>query len=49
MLWQSRLPQRNLPDSDNLYDGDSHYQYDGDSHYHDDDAVPTERHLRRQR
>ena len=29
MLWQSRLPQRNVPDS--------HYHYDGDSHYHDFD------------
>jgi hypothetical protein len=53
VLWQSRLPQRNLPDSDNLYDGDTHnlydgdthYHYDGDSQYHDFDAVPTERRL----
>jgi hypothetical protein len=42
VLWQSRLPQRNLPDSHYHYDGDSHYHYDGDSQYHDVDAVPTE-------
>ena len=36
MLWQSRLRQRNLPDSHYHYDGDSHYHYDGDSHYHYD-------------
>jgi hypothetical protein len=34
VLWQSRLPQRSLPDSHYHYDGDSHYHYDGDSHYH---------------
>ena len=42
MLWQSRLRQRNLPDSHYHYDGDSHYHYDGDSHYHYDAYVHTE-------
>jgi hypothetical protein len=36
VLWQSRLRQRDLPDSDNHYDGDSHHHYDGDSHHHYD-------------
>jgi hypothetical protein len=42
VLWQSRLPQRNLPDTHYHYDGDSDYHYDGDSHNLDDDYVPTE-------
>jgi len=36
VLWQSRLRQRNLPDTHYHYDGDSDYHYDGDSHYHYD-------------
>jgi len=35
VLWQSRLRQRNLPDSDNLYDGDT-YNLDVDEHFDDD-------------